>query len=269
MAKIKYEIDSNNRLTAQGAYKFRHVYDGQFKISEKNELIYVTESQQIKLSGKWSLDAKLNLCLTVDGNKLVIATEIVDATANELVFVATTKNSDNKEQASKLIMSGIWKADAFNRLVFNDELVFPGIWTVNNNNNHIEYIVVKRPHGIDSILRFQGHWDVPGHNRMAYILSEDAKSRFDFKVTMDRVTRNSIGGSVNIGIKPIKKNITIYGKWNIGDGPAISFDVNYGRGVIGPIAVKLTKLLSSGKAFVRFTRSAHEVEILGGVERRK
>ncbi len=285
MPKLRYEIDPHNRLTAQGPYKYRHVYDGQFKLEEGHKLSYHIKQagaktpQQVKFSGQWALNEKHHLVLTLDkwgeqiaGNKLVINTEIVDATGNELVFTAATRNQDGSECISMLRLSGAWQADPHNRLVFcvdkgmdkKDELLFKGVWSV-NKNNQLEYITVKRPHADDSIMRFRGWWDIPGHNRLSYILSEDERSRFDFKVELDHVTRNAINAKIGIGVEPLKKKISLSGKWNIMDDTKASFDINYGKGEISSIAVKLAKLSSTGEAYVRFTRSAHDFEILGGI----
>jgi hypothetical protein len=171
-----------------------------------------------------------------------------------------------------LRFSGAWQADPHNRLVFcvdkgieeKDELVFRGIWSI-NKNNQLEYLVAKKRHFDDAILVFRGRWDILGHNRLSYILSESDKSGFDFKIELDHVTRNAINGTVGIGVDPIKQQISVSGKWNILDDAKASFDVNYGRGEVSSIGVKLTKLLSTGEAYVRFTRSAHEFEVLGGI----
>lgn len=285
MPKLRYEVDPHNRLTAHGPYKYRHVYDGQFKLEEGNKLVYHIKKsdaktpQQVRFSGQWQLDEKHRLVLTLDkwgeqvaGNKLVMTTEMIDATGHELALTVTTRDRDNTEHISLLRFSGAWQADPHNRLVFcvdkgmdqKDELVFRGIWSI-NKNNQLEYLVAKKRHFDDAILVFRGHWDILGHNRLSYILSESGKSGFDFKIELDHVTRNAINATVGIGVDPFKQKISVSGKWNVLDDAKASFDVNYGRGEVSSISVKLTKLLSTGEAYVRFTRSAHEFEVLGGI----
>lgn len=284
--KLKYEIDPHNRLTARGPYRYRHVYDGVFKISEENALEYhIRQSdnepvpQQIKFSGAWSLDENHDLVLTLDkwnnqvaGNKLVLATEIVDATGNELVFTAATKDSDGKEHVSMLRLSGAWQADPYNRLTFcvekpdsrKDELLFRGEWII-NKRHEIEYSCTKGRFDYAMTMRLRGRWDIAGNNKLSYVFEESSKSRFDFKVTLQRVMRNSIECTIGIGIAPIKKKITLSGRWHIGKGKDAFFQINYGGGKISSIAVKLVKRMASGEAYVRFDRTGHEVEILGGL----
>jgi hypothetical protein len=237
--KLKYEIDPHNRLTAQGPYRYRHVLDGQFKMEDGNRLVYHVKKsdlkdvpQEIRFSGAWSMDEKHRLILTLDkwnnqveGNKLVLKSELIDAGGNELAFTAGTRCTDGSEHVSLLKLAGTWKADAHNQFVFSvekeggvkDELTFRGVWEL-NKNNEIEYITIKRLHSDNSILRFRGHWDIPGNNRLSYILSEDGKSCFDLKIEMKRVTRGSIDGFIGIGVAPLRKKITIFGKWRPGEG---------------------------------------------------
>jgi hypothetical protein len=290
--KLKYEIDPHNRLTAQGPYRFRHVLDGVFKIGDDNRLTYHLKQsdpgrglasanwpQQIKFSGQWSMDETHNLVLILDkwnnqveGNKLVIATEIVDASSNELVFTAGTRDSDGKEHVTMLKFAGAWQADPYNRLTFcvekdsgaKDELLFRGEWKI-NKKHEIEYVYRKARHTDKTVVTLSGYWDIAGNNKLSYVLSEDSKSRLDFQVKLERVMRNSIEASIGIGISPVKKKIVLSGRWHIAKGTDASFDVNYGGGKIAPIHVKLTKLLASGEAYVRFAHTGHEVEILGGI----
>jgi len=286
MAKLRYEIDPHNRLTAQGPYKFRHVFDGEYKISDDNSLIYhVRKSdnkdipQQIKFSGQWALNEEHNLVLTLDkwnnqveGNKLVLEADIIDADSRELVFTIGTKDGDGKERISMCKLIGIWQADPNNRLMFcvekekggRDDLVFRGQWTV-SKKHEIEYFYKKGRRSELHGIRLLGHWDIAGNNCLSYILSEDSKSRFDFEVVLERVMRNSIEATIGIGVSPVKKKIVLAGKWNLGDGANITFGINYGGGKIYPIAVKLIKKMSSGEAYARFAKTGHEFEILGGL----
>jgi hypothetical protein len=286
MSRIKYEIDPHNRLIAHGPGKFRTVMDGVFKLSDGNSLAYhikksdnIDVPQEVKFSGKWSLNEEHNLIFTLDkwnnqteGNKLVLKTEIIDASGNEFVFTAGTRDSGDKEHVSVLKLNGAWKADAYNRLAFwaeketgaSDELVLRGAWTINNNNK-IEYSYRKNKHSVKTRIEFSGHWDIAGNNRLSYILSEDQDSRFDFAVKLERVMRNSIECTIGIGVSPLRKKVILEGRWNIGDGTKAAFEINYGGGEIGSIAVKLIKTLSSGEAYVRFERTGHEYRILGGL----
>lgn len=292
MEKVRYEVDPHNRLVARSTGNetevgyFRQVLDGRFKIGDGNSLVYHVKKstgidipQQIKFSGSWALDEAHNLIFTlnkwnnqVEGNKLALEVEIIDASGNELAFTVGTRDVDDKEHISVLKLSGAWKADAYNRLAFwvekeagaSDELVLRGLWTINNNNK-IEYSYRKNRHSVKTRIEFSGHWDIAGNNRLSYILSEDPDSRFDFMVKLERVMRNSIECTIGIGVSPLKKKVTLEGRWNIGDGTKAAFEINYGGGKVSSIAVKLTKTLPSGEAYVRFERTGHEYQILGGL----
>jgi hypothetical protein len=139
-----------------------------------------------------------------------------------------------------------------------------GEWRI-NKKHEIEYVYRKQRHTDKTVINFLGYWDIPGNNKLSYILSEDSKSRFDFQVKLERVMRNSIECAIGIGADPVKKKFLLTGRWHIAEGTNASFEINYGGGQIAPIHVKLIKLLSSGEAYVRFAHTGHEYEILGGI----
>jgi len=119
--KITYTVDPHNRLVAKktgkasGVKGHRQVLDGRFKIGKDNSLTYHVKKssrtdtpQQVKLSGRYSLERDRDLVLTlnkwsnqVEGNKLIIKGQLLDAKEDEVSFIVGTrdssKNACNKE----------------------------------------------------------------------------------------------------------------------------------------------------------------------------
>ena len=181
MEKIRYEIDPYNRLILgdSGAKsdlpKFRQIIDGQFKIDEDNSLSYRVKSplpedgnipyrslqgnsgtgqvpHQIKLKGQWSLTDDHELRLTLDGqgrqtfgDRITLQGEILDVNESSLLFAVTTTTKEATRSTYLLNLTGIWKADEFNRLSFHikkesgryDILTFNGVWEINKNHEII------------------------------------------------------------------------------------------------------------------------------------
>lgn len=164
MTKLRYEVDPHNRLVLKGAgersgvNRFRRVLDGAFKIGGGNSLLYHIKApaagferglklpHQVRLDGKWSLTKNHDLKLTLNnwrrqalGDELTLAGQILQAQANSLLFVLTTRTRDNRTHTNILKLQGRWQADKCNRLEFELEksgssggaLTLGSAWEVN------------------------------------------------------------------------------------------------------------------------------------------
>ncbi|MFH1690986.1 MAG: hypothetical protein ABIC68_00230 [Candidatus Omnitrophota bacterium] len=256
---ITYEIDPHNKLTSSesnaktGVTKFRTVYDGTFKISPDNKLIYhIKESgnkknpQQIKFSGVWSLDKNHNLTLTLDkwnqncfNNKLTLKGDIKAVNAHQLVFCLTTKNEKSHSPDYLLKINGKWQADKHNQLSFKIEksnalqknITLCGAWDI-NKLHQISYAYVKKnsitKKTINRTLIFKGRWDINKKNRISYILNKALCSVFDFKITYAKTTPRGLQFSINFG-PHIKRTIVLSGKWNICKNMGIILEISPGK----------------------------------------
>lgn len=280
MEKIRYEVDPHNRLTKTGPEKFRTILDGEFKVGDNNELSYHVKKsdgldvpQQIKFSGDWSLDEGRKLVLTLDkwnnqveGNKLVLKSELLDAGGNELVFSIEARDTAAKTRISILKFSGAWQADKHNRLVFNvakedgaaGKLTLQGKWEINKQNEVI-YTYAK------NILTFRGYWDITTKDRLLYVLNKGLGSRFDFKVSLEKAVKDSLRYGVSIGYGAKKRSIALFGNWKIDKDLGLSFEIGYTGGNVKAEA-KLLKTLSQGQgeAYIKTLVSEKEFAVMAG-----
>ena len=275
MTKIKYEVDPHNRLTRLGPGKFRTVLDGEFKLDDGNSLSYhvkksdnIDVPQQIKFSGDWSLDKGHNLILTLDkwnnqveGNKLVLKSELVTASGSELVFSVETRRG-----IYILKFSGVWQADKYNRLSFNvtkeqgsvDSLTLQGKWEI-NKQNEIVYVYPK------NIITFRGYWDITEKNRLSYCLNKDLGSGFDFKASFQRAQTDSLRYGVSFGYGARKRAVTLFGRWRFDKNTGLSFEIQYaGKGVKVGAQLSRSLLKGRGEAFIKTLVSEKEYAIMVG-----
>jgi len=246
--------------------RFRKVLDGRFKIGPNNSLIYHIKApmqgvtpdpkapHQVKLRGKWSLTKNHDLKLTLDkwrrqqvGDELTLQGEIIEAEANSLLFAVTTRTKENIASTHVLKLQGSWQADKHNRITFRvkkgrgryDTLIFDGIWEV-NRNHRIVYRYEKtqlKPQGkvrLKRILTFKGFWDITKRNRLSYKLSRDGKSAFDFQTSLGFLNKNYIKYEIGVGIsgkkRPVKRILTLFGKWKIKKNIGLLFEIEYEKG---------------------------------------
>ncbi len=282
MEKIRYEVDPHNRLAKTGPDKFRTVVDGEFKVTHDNSLIYhvkksdnIDVPQQIKFSGNWSLGDKHELVLSLDkwsnqceGDKLVLQGAVMDASGSELVYSVATRDSSGAEHITLMKFSGAWQADEANRLCFNverekgavDTLAFGSSWTI-DRNNEISYSCPE------NTLTLRGHWDITSKDRLSYVLNETLNSRFDFRVTFDKVLDKGLTFSVGVGAVPGKKTFTLFGRWKVQKGLGLTFEAGCADGQVRSInfgaAYPLPK--GQGEAFLKLLASKKEIAIVGGV----
>ena len=264
--KTKYEIDPHNRLifTKTGRKsklsKYREVIDGRIKIDKDNSFIYHVKQpqdsklpQQIKLSGKWSLNKNHDLVLTLDkkhkmytGDKLTIKGEIKDAKANKLVFSVATKDVLNQPRAYILNLSGSWQADKYNRLTFNvkrnkgatDILTFKGGWGINKQNQIVytyEKAHLKTKERVTKTIILKGHWNITEKHRILYVLNKKMGSQFDFKVSLGKPLKRGLQYKIGMGSVPSKKQITLLGEWKVNKKLGILFEMPYEKGILQSI----------------------------------
>ncbi|MFH1309761.1 MAG: hypothetical protein ABIH85_03665 [Candidatus Omnitrophota bacterium] len=275
--KTKYEIDPLNRLviaeTGEKSKlpKFRKILDGKIKIDKGNTFTYrvnksqdSTIPQQIKLTGKWSLDDEHNLVLTLDeqhkqcaGDKIKIKGEIIDAKADKLVFSVTTKNTLDQTQAYILELGGTWQADKNNRLTFDvkkeqgktDRLTLTGKWDI-GEQNHIIYTYtnaqLKTGKKITNTITLKGYWDITEKSRILYVLNKKINSQFDFKVSLGKPIKRGLQYEIGVGSVPSKKKITLFGEWKLNPKLGILFEMPYEEGKLKSVVFGASCKLDRG-----------------------
>ena len=96
---------------------------------------------------------------------------------------------------------------------------------------------------------FEGHWDIAKRSRLSYKLSLDGKSAFNFKTGIGILAKDYIKYEVGIGVSekkhPIKRILTLYGKWKIKKNIGLLFEIEYEKGktktIVFGAKAKLTK----------------------------
>lgn len=329
--RVRFEVDPHNRLVAAETGKktkvrrFRRVLTGRFKTDKNNSLSYLLRAplpkgsgipHQVKLRGKWSLTKEHNLRLTLNkwgrqtlGDKLTIQGEILDVRKNSLLFAVTTKIKKDTPTTYVLKLAGAWQADKHNRLTFKikkkrgktDILTFRSAWVINKHHRIIykykKAQLIRKRKQLHS-LTFKGYWDIKDRTRISYVIDRKSNSAFTFKTGLglfkDNYIKYEVGISVSGRAKPLKRIITLYGKWKIIKGIGITFEVEYEHKKIHAIVfgaeAKLTSkdkislklrnernkdmggeielshkiLKGDGEAFLRFLKSKREAAVLVG-----
>jgi len=266
MEKFRYETDPHNRLFIQKTgsdphlKRFRRVLDGRFKIGPGNFLIYHVKSpvkgitqdrkapHQVKLKGRWSLTKDHDLRLTLDKwrrqlpkDTLTLQGEIIGVDSSSFLFAFTTKTGEGALSTQVLKLEGRWQADKKNRLTFRvkkeggnyDVLTFDGIWEI-DKNHRIVYQYVKRKGSAKKRLTFKGFWDIKERCRLRYQLDLKGRFFFDFRTGACLIDKDTIKYEVGIGIsdkmRPVKRVVTLFGRWKIGKGANLLFEIDYEKG---------------------------------------
>jgi len=238
------------------------VVDGEFKIGKDNNLIYHLKKsqglempQQVKLRGKWALNAEHNLVLTLDkwgnqiaGNKLTLASELIDAKDNQLSFSLVSQDSQGHGHICLLNLGGRWEADRHNRLTFNvtkesgpgERIALQGGWEV-NAQNEITYTYEKYTHGkkkkISKSITLKGYWEIVGKNRLIYVLNKEINSEFDFQVSVGKPAEKGLQYQIGVGLAPGKKTITLFGNWKVDKNLGLLFEMPYAEGRLHSIVL--------------------------------
>ena len=254
--KIKYGVDPHNRLIAAKSRKesevtgFRHILDGRFKIDKFNTLSYHLKHpqsspipQQLKLSGRWSLDKKHNLVLTLNKkhnqivkDRLTLKTQIINAKADKLEFLITSKDRQGRPHLYTLALRGRWQADKYNRLTFSvkrrkdlyEQLTLRGTWEVNRRNQIIytyNKASLKESKKNTHTIAFKGYWQICKLNRLIYILNRQTGSGFDFKISLGKPDKYGLKYEIGIGARPKRKKLSLFGRWKVNRSLGLTFEM--------------------------------------------
>ncbi|MBF0216072.1 MAG: hypothetical protein HQL30_03645 [Candidatus Omnitrophica bacterium] len=272
MPRIRYEIDPYNRLVLNSygeksdLPEFRQVLDGRFMVDGNNELTYRIKAplpegmeipNQLRLTGDWALTDDHALSLTLDkssretfGDKITLEGDILDVKGNSLLFAVTTVTKKHTRSIYVLELGGSWKADDNNRITFHarkeggryDILTFMGAWDMNDDFQLVyryEEKALIRKKSQTHTLVFAGRWVVKEKFRITYALSGDTDSVFSFKTGAGVFREGDIRYEAGIGLvskaDPVKRIITLSGKWYLKRDLGLAFEARYGDKRTGTI----------------------------------
>ncbi|MDD5108284.1 MAG: hypothetical protein PHC29_02060 [Candidatus Omnitrophica bacterium] len=271
--EYKYSVSKDNLLVVTGAGQKPLKPKGNFQINQNNQLEYWLNEPQnwrriynlpgkITFEGKWRLDSNHDLELILnktrgqsENSRLTLRGEIISVKENILAFeiITHTAGDGSRREPSPatfhiLKLTGIWKADEANRLVFQvskkdtpDTLTLKASWFI-NKNQQIEYTYEKinlvTKSKISQTLTFEGFWKIDSSHKLVYILSKQLDSQFDFRVYLENPNiypqQNAIKYRLGIGVKQPKasnyKLITLYGQWKFNRNLGLIFSMDYGNG---------------------------------------
>lgn len=293
MPKVLYEVDPHNRLVIKKTgrqtrlKRFRQVVHGRFRTDSKNKLYYEVYKpsgtaipQRIKFAGKYSLDKRRNLILTLHewrnqrkGDRLRLRTKLIDADGSEIVFLLSSRRPKRGRSSYIMKLHGAWQADKNNRLTFGvkrerdkvDNLTLFNAWKISKNNE------IVYSYGHSKIITLKGRWYIKDKYRLSYILDKGISSGFDFRTSLGRIVprrkKTYIHFDIAIDIskrKRIKRRLIFTFKRKMKRGKVIILEVSPRK---RSASLKLTKeiLDKKGVAYIESILSDRERYLGGGL----
>ncbi len=259
-----YTVSNSNQLFLKFPDKKDHkILNGKFSIDEDNNLVYEVDKRQhwykkynipdkIHFQGNWELDSDHNLILDIrkerklSEKKLRLRGKILKAEEDLFIFQIKSTPEFNTSNISYLRFRGFWRTDIFNRIVFeikklksNNSLVFKNAWSV-NKNNQITYEYEKLETKTKQRFILDGYWDIPGKNKLCYIVTKKVKTKhvkslLNFNVFLETPNvypaKGKIKYRVKIGLRNRREEslIALNGAWKYGRKFGLIFEMDYGR----------------------------------------
>lgn len=201
------------------------------------------------MRGQWTLSDNHELEYREKENEKAVklTAPLIAAEPEALVFAVTAKEKNHKIVTRTAKLTGRWRANDKNQLVFEAEkengkrdiLTFRGSWEVNESHEIIytwEQRQLKRRTQQTATLAFKGHWDISEKNRLTYYLEGDNESAFRFRGTFQTKSilakegeiRYQVG--VEIAGKKKLKSVALFGKWKLSRDHELSFEIEYADG---------------------------------------
>ncbi len=216
------------------------------KLTKLNDLI---ENSEV-VKGEWEITPNHEIRYRSDkeGEEFKFKGSLVAAEPDALVVSVTEKQSDQKIVTSIAKLTGAWRLDPKNRIVFEvereagkkDTLTFKGAWQVGKSNQLIytyQQTDLKRKRKTlrqtTRELTFTGFWDISDENRLTYWLSADSSSAFRFRGAFQTKSvlakKNEIRYQAGVEVSGRHKiqNIILFGKWKVSRSLELSFEIKY------------------------------------------
>jgi len=201
------------------------------------------------VKGKWELTPNHDLQYKFKdlGEEIKLSGTLIAAEASALVFSVTERQKDQKIVTSIHKLTGTWKANPKNQLVFEVEresgkrnaLTFKGTWKVGKAHEIIytyEETIFKTKKREAREIVFSGYWDISQKQRLTYFLSKDSESAFRFRGAFQTQSILAKEGEIRyqMGVGAAGKShlqtISLFGKWKISRTLELSFEIEYKDG---------------------------------------
>ncbi len=213
------------------------------KLTKLNDLLEDDKTTK----GKWELTPNHTLQYKSKDldEEIKLSGTLIAAEANALVFAVTERQKDQKIVTCIHKLTGTWRANPQNQLVFEvekesgkkDTLTFKAGWDV-NDRHEIVYtydqvnLKTKRKEARELVLK--GAWDISEKNRLTYSVGGDASSVFRFRGTFQTKSILAKKGEIRyqLGVevagKPKTQTVTLFGKWILSRDLNLSFEMATG-----------------------------------------
>jgi len=215
------------------------------KLTRLNQIL--DEGKIVK--GSWELSDKHEVYYKGEGKgeEFKLKASILGAEPDALLLSVTERQSDQKIVTSIYKLTGTWKANPKNQLVFEveresgrrDALTFKGTWKVGKAHEIIytyEETIFKTKKREAREIIFNGYWDISQKQRLTYFLSKDSESAFRFRGAFQTQSILAKEGEIRyqVGVGAAGKSrlltISLFGKWKISRTLELSFEIEYKDG---------------------------------------
>lgn len=172
---------------------------------------------------------------------------IVVAEAGSLALSIEEKRADQKTQTNIVKLTGKWRANNKNQIVFevekengqNDVLTFRGEWDVDDSNQIIyRYTRTRLKKRVKETqkLTFSGYWDISEKNRLTYLIEGDSESALRFRAAFQTPSILAKKGEIRYQLgaeiygRYRLQDVTIFGKWLLSRDLSLFFEIEYPDG---------------------------------------
>lgn len=275
--RLRYQFDEANRLTVRERLRPVRVVEGRVTTDAQNRLVYRVDDagrdgepgapQAVTLDGDWSLTDEHGLALTLrergggKAQRLYVNGALTGAAANALIFTLARGTSGADDALGRRVaLAGRWRADARNRLVFlvqkadgsEDRLTLQGGWELDEHHQLVyryRRLAVGRRAESHTVV-FDGAWDIPGADRLAYRLAGSSRSAFEFRASLRTRSLMAAEGQlvyeVGLGLTrgPRRQRVTLFGTWKLNRNASVTFEIPYAGGRVQGIRFEAAVALS-------------------------
>jgi len=215
------------------------------KLKNLNQLI--EENQRLK--GRWELSPNHEVryrSRDLD-EEITFRGSLIAVEPDALMVSFTQGQTDQKVVRRIAALTGAWRLDSKNRIVFEaekeggkkDTLTFQGAWQVGKSNELVyRYIQqdLKTRRKLTRELTFKGFWGISDKSGLAYWLGTGSNGAFRFRGAFQTgsilAKRGEIRYQAGIEVNGRHKirEIILFGKWKLSRNLDLSFEIEYEDG---------------------------------------
>ena len=201
------------------------------------------------IGGRWEFgeDHLIQFRSLGKDEELKVKGSLVAAEPGTLVISVDDKQSDQLTTSRLLKLSGKWRTNAKNQLVFGvkksegdtDTLTFTGGWRVGEFQELLytyEVRDLKTERKELKLLVFQGDWDFSEKHRLVFSVGGASDSAFRFRGAFQTRSILAKKGEIRyqLGVETSGRrrvqDVVLFGKWKYSDKFGLSFEMEYEEG---------------------------------------